>query len=124
MGPHLYVSRLNFWIYSSPSFDDGPTFNLTDLQPNLSYFQDPITTSIRETFSERQQTNEDADWTFGHMYASPSQTDTWIEFPGVSEIPLLIQPEMSRETPEMLMVRFDKETCGILSVKDGPYENP
>lgn len=27
-------------------------------------------------------------------------------------------------SPEMLMLRFDKQTCGILSVKDGRSENP
>ncbi|KAJ5305820.1 hypothetical protein N7508_004835 [Penicillium antarcticum] len=28
------------------------------------------------------------------------------------------------ETPEMLVMRFDKLTCGILSIKDGATENP
>lgn len=27
-------------------------------------------------------------------------------------------------SPEMLMLRFDKRTCGILSMKDGPTDNP
>jgi hypothetical protein len=34
------------------------------------------------------------------------------------------QPEVLAGSPEMLMLRFDKQTCGILSVKDGPTENP
>ena len=34
------------------------------------------------------------------------------------------QPSMSPSSPEMLMARFDRQTCGILSVKDGPTENP
>ncbi|RFU31816.1 hypothetical protein B7463_g4497, partial [Scytalidium lignicola] len=34
------------------------------------------------------------------------------------------QPEIPAGSPEMLMLRFDKHTCGILSVKDGPTENP
>lgn len=34
------------------------------------------------------------------------------------------QPRMLPGSPEMLMVRFDQQTCGILSVKDGPTENP
>lgn len=34
------------------------------------------------------------------------------------------QPEVQAGSPEMLMLRFDKQTCGILSVKDGPNENP
>lgn len=34
------------------------------------------------------------------------------------------QMEVPAGSPEMLMVRFDKQTCGILSIKDGPNENP
>ncbi|KAG9248337.1 fungal-specific transcription factor domain-containing protein [Calycina marina] len=34
------------------------------------------------------------------------------------------QPDVQPGSPEMLMLRFDKQTCGILSVKDGPTENP
>lgn len=34
------------------------------------------------------------------------------------------QPKVFPGSPEMLMMRFDQQTCGILSVKDGPTENP
>jgi hypothetical protein len=34
------------------------------------------------------------------------------------------QLEFHLASPEMLMLRFDRQTCGILSVKDGPTENP
>ncbi|KAI9846056.1 MAG: hypothetical protein M1838_001418 [Thelocarpon superellum] len=34
------------------------------------------------------------------------------------------QPSISPGSPEQLMLRFDKQTCGILSIKDGPTENP
>ena len=34
------------------------------------------------------------------------------------------QPKLAPESPEMLMMGFDQNTCGILSVKDGPTENP
>ena len=34
------------------------------------------------------------------------------------------QPKLHAGSPEMLMLGFDRETCGILSVKDGPTENP
>ena len=33
-------------------------------------------------------------------------------------------PIMKRTSPEMLLQHFDHHTCGILSVKDGPSENP
>lgn len=71
-----------------------------------------------------------------------SSVDVWLSFPGqsirgsrplnTSPIPardgrfnrLYRQPEVQAGSPEMLMLRFDKQTCGILSVKDGPTENP
>lgn len=34
------------------------------------------------------------------------------------------QPRFHAGSPEMLMLGFDTQTCGILSVKDGPTENP
>ena len=34
------------------------------------------------------------------------------------------EPSLPPGSPEMLMMRFDRQTCGILSVKDGPNENP
>ena len=34
------------------------------------------------------------------------------------------QPKLCAGSPEMLMQQFDKSTCGILSVRDGPTENP
>lgn len=37
---------------------------------------------------------------------------------------LLMEPQFSQGSPEMLTLRFDRQTCGILSVKDGPTENP
>lgn len=37
---------------------------------------------------------------------------------------LFPQPKLHPGSPEMLMMGFDKQTCGILSVKDGPTENP
>ncbi|KAJ5502634.1 hypothetical protein N7463_005508 [Penicillium fimorum] len=41
------------------------------------------------------------------------------DVPGMSN-----NPSLSPESPEMLVLRFDKLTCGILSVKDGALENP
>ena len=41
-----------------------------------------------------------------------------------SDLTLYAQPELSIASPEMLVLRYDRETCGILSVKDGQRENP
>ncbi|KAL2830274.1 fungal-specific transcription factor domain-containing protein [Aspergillus cavernicola] len=37
---------------------------------------------------------------------------------------LLSEPAFSLANPEMLVLHFDRSTCGILSVKDGIHENP
>ncbi|KAI9737883.1 MAG: hypothetical protein M1834_009253 [Cirrosporium novae-zelandiae] len=37
---------------------------------------------------------------------------------------IFLQPMFQIGSPEMLMSHFDRQTCGILSVKDGPSENP
>ena len=44
----------------------------------------------------------------------------------IAEIPcfLLCQPRLSDDAPEMLLMNFDHNTCGILSVKNGRNENP
>lgn len=34
------------------------------------------------------------------------------------------QPRLHFDSEEMLLLRFDTQTCGILSIKDGPNENP
>ncbi|KAL8673246.1 MAG: hypothetical protein Q9168_002322 [Polycauliona sp. 1 TL-2023] len=41
-----------------------------------------------------------------------------------SKVDMYSYPKMSNRSPEMLLMEFDQQTCGILSVKDGPTENP
>jgi hypothetical protein len=43
--------------------------------------------------------------------------DPWNDF-------MYNQPVFAEDSPEMLSLRFDRFTCGILSVMDGPHENP
>jgi Fungal specific transcription factor domain len=38
--------------------------------------------------------------------------------------PLLNQLKLQNDSAEVLLNTFDKETCGILSIRDGPHENP
>ncbi len=54
--------------------------------------------------------------------SSGSSADLMISFDPLSA--MYQQPRLLDGSPEMLMLRFDKQTCGILSVKDGPTENP
>ncbi|KAL8643319.1 MAG: hypothetical protein Q9226_008407, partial [Calogaya cf. arnoldii] len=54
---------------------------------------------------------------------SSSQSSTSSER-SISKVDIHSFPKMSSRSPEMLLMRFDQQTCGILSVKDGPSENP
>ncbi|KIW71462.1 hypothetical protein PV04_03627 [Phialophora macrospora] len=56
--------------------------------------------------------------------SSPTPSETSTASSRSSDMTLLAQPSLDASSPEMLMLRFDKQTCGILSVKDGPTENP
>lgn len=56
--------------------------------------------------------------------SSPALSEASTSSSKSSDMTLLAQPSLDASSPEMLMLRFDKQTCGILSVKDGPTENP
>ena len=55
---------------------------------------------------------------------SPTPSEASTASSKSSGMTLLAQPTLDASSPEMLMLRFDKQTCGILSIKDGPTENP
>ena len=56
---------------------------------------------------------------------SPSNSSTSTERFSLNALTCMSrQPQLHPGSPEMLMMRFDQQTCGILSVKDGPTENP
>ncbi|KAL6722087.1 hypothetical protein ACLMJK_001192 [Lecanora helva] len=50
-----------------------------------------------------------------------SSTSAWIE---AFAADLWAQPSVHHDSEEALILRFDKQTCSILSIKDGPSENP
>ncbi|KAF3008749.1 hypothetical protein E8E13_010084 [Curvularia kusanoi] len=58
-------------------------------------------------------------WTI--RQSSPASSDSSVESPNL-QIPMEIQDGLY--SPETLSRRFHQDTCGILSVKDGPTENP
>ena len=53
--------------------------------------------------------------------SSSSSGGSWLDTINSS---LYGQPLLHPDGEEMLMMRFDRQTCGILSIKDGPTENP
>jgi Fungal specific transcription factor domain len=62
-------------------------------------------------------------WSFRLASASPSPSESSSSSTS-SVTDLWAQPRLAANSKEMLLVQFDSQTCGILSVKDGPNENP
>ena len=62
-------------------------------------------------------------WSFRLPSASPSPSESSASSTS-SAMDLWAQPRLPANSKEMLLVQFDRHTCGILSVKDGPNENP
>lgn len=56
--------------------------------------------------------------------ASPALSEASTTSSRSSVMSILRPPSFDPSSPEMLMLRFDRETCGILSIKDGAIENP
>jgi hypothetical protein len=55
---------------------------------------------------------------------SPTPSNSTSSSAESPDLPMLVQPQFSLTSPESLTRRYDRDTCGILSVKDGPTENP
>jgi len=105
--------------YQPPGFD--PPRGLADGDPADEDFDEEI---VREPFSGSGllDSTDGMSWTFRQPSPTPSATSS--SSSTSSNMTLLAQPQLDASSPEMLMLRFDKQTCGILSVKDGPTENP
>ncbi len=61
---------------------------------------------------------------WGMRFASPSGSHSSHSSSDSSEHQLIMQPRFALGSPESLTRKFDRDTCGVLSVIDGPTENP
>lgn len=55
---------------------------------------------------------------------SPAPSSSSSSSPDSPDVPIFVQPQFSLTSPEHLTRRYVRDTCGVLSVKDGPTENP
>jgi Fungal specific transcription factor domain len=96
-----------------------------DFPPNMEISQDTnLEDDIEEIIREPRMTDADF-WGRGPLLQmSRSSTASPMTMRSDHFSKIYRQPEVQAGSPEMLMLRFDKQTCGILSVKDGPTENP
>ncbi|KIW47421.1 uncharacterized protein PV06_00118 [Exophiala oligosperma] len=96
-------------------------------EPNLStdetYDEEVIRSDVLPTAGAPSSMPAASTWqTFRTSSPTPSEASSTSS--KSSDLTILAQPTLDASSPEMLMLRFDKQTCGILSVKDGPTENP
>ena len=117
-------------LYTRPSdlmdfqhMESIPAYQSNDLpscalQNSTSFFENDVEEIIRES-----------DGNDGFMIPlSPTHSDSssssggsWFDSFTAT---LMGQPKLHRHSEEMLVMRFETETCGILSIKNGPTENP
>ncbi|KAI2765394.1 transcriptional regulator family: Fungal Specific TF [Penicillium roqueforti] len=101
----------------------------TDTARHLPLVPDkPDTDASRLSFSQLLEDENDdieeiirkSDPALGPWNFALTEGDSFhIDPPSMSD-----NPSLPPESPEMLVMRFDKLTCGILSIKDGSLENP
>lgn len=102
----------------------SPIMGMTMSSPNMAQFQMTNDSSLEDDIEEIIR---DSPVSNAEMWLNMSPFQPQSRSPSASPInfsPMYRQPDVPAGSPEMLMLRFDKQTCGILSVKDGPTENP
>ena len=97
---------------STDLIDEGMTFE-EDFDEEI-----PRDLSTHYTAASRTLSSHRSD-----QYVSPSPSDS-SSSSAASDLAFYSQPRLKTTSAEMLACRFDAQTCGILSIKDGPSENP
>ena len=102
-------------------------------QSDIPYQADEYTAVKRQDFEDdeeieevvRQEIPAAEEWVMRLPSPSPSSSSSSSDNAHFDAFKhLFSQPKLAAGSPEMLMMGFDQNTCGILSVKDGPTENP
>ncbi|PBP17080.1 C6 finger domain-containing protein [Diplocarpon rosae] len=106
-----------------PPMNTTPVMGLSPLMDTF-LAMDSLEDDIEEVTREAQMTAADIWMPMRNPIHSRSPTTSATMTRDDSSNTMYRQPEVLAGSPEMLMLRFDKQTCGILSVKDGPTENP
>lgn len=72
----------------------------------------------------REPMVDPSDPQWNYRAVSPALSDASSTSSKSTAMLILKAPRLDAASPEMLMLRFDKETCGILSIKNAEFENP
>ncbi|CAZ80527.1 unnamed protein product [Tuber melanosporum] len=121
---------------ASQGFIGAPSFvHPVPLYSPAVDIQDTIPTIVKEEPEEsdeieeviRSVPNSQSDWVIpipSSASANPSRSSSSRGEAFVSINDIFRRPAVTATSQEMLVLHFDKNTCGIMSVKDGPNENP
>ncbi|QIX01065.1 hypothetical protein AMS68_006582 [Peltaster fructicola] len=108
----------DFIPFDMPNGFSMPFIEDLDLDPALSL---PLLDHEAEDILRQDQSKD-----FDRSLWAQHSSKTGMTFPQIRGPIgyLYAEPNLAPDSPEMLALRFDKLTCGILSVMDGPTENP
>lgn len=98
--------------------EDGLSPEPPDMNDGEEFDEEVIRNPTNVTF------HDDLPPLWSQRCPSPALSDASSTSSKSTDLTLLRPPRLEPSSPEMLMCRFVQETCGILSVKDGPHENP
>ena len=88
--------------------------------PELGFFGESFDADVEEILRADEQPQP---WMLGLPSPSSSKSSSSLGSGGDMSVKLK-EPVFAPDSPEMLVSMFSKLTCGILSIKDGPTENP
>lgn len=132
LGPELIqVPNLVHGLLNFPQKPSGLVYHrLLNTQNNISTAKGEVgDDEIEEVIRSNPNTQEP--WLTQYRSPSPSNASTNSsssqsshEESSTSVHDIFRRPAFDFNSPEMLLLHFDKHTCGIMSVKDGQTENP
>lgn len=96
--------------------DQGQDLEFPEMQ-----FMDNLDVSVEEALQPRTRPRR---WLLGHPSPSPSVSSSSTGDCQRDYSLRLKEPALPPDSPEILVSMFSRLTCGILSIKDGPSENP
>ena len=120
ISPHYYDNiSVDFDLDFSP---DSPSFSPSQDFHDMSESKMSRVYSVNEVIGEQEDAGSGLNVTMSPI--SPMASDSW-DMPLFNQLFIVSnQPQLAATSEELLMLRFDKQTCSILSIKDGPTENP
>ncbi|RPA99088.1 hypothetical protein L873DRAFT_974460 [Choiromyces venosus 120613-1] len=111
--------------FGYPGSHYSPAADLQNTIPAIVKEEPEEDGDIEEVIRSGQ--NSQSDWTFTVLSPTSANSPRARSSRGgafVSINDIFRRPAVTATSQEMLVLHFDKHTCGIMSVKDGPNENP